>query len=790
MAVDTRKVMISMDTTLTGSADTNMLNHIAGIIRNAGFKVETIGVGPNKWSNWIHNQGGWNASNTILLGIVNGIDAGVVEECTSNYGYNKSDGAKIGLPKGIDRRWHGPNGFLHNDRNNTHVLACFYRCKDFYNPGSEYYDWLVRAHDDNYSKSSFKGVAHPRALLEEYGHKIIWAGAGMDMTGDIVAQKFIEMFDDSVTPTDTNTPTITPDDPQVDTPTTVSVDTTKKLSEQVITEVYTNAYYNEVLTAKTDRNGAFKLPLKLPYPGKYSVNINFAGSKDYNSVTHNVSIDNYTGTEFVPKLLETTTVNKYTDSSTDSIVTGSSKGYNHTISVITTKTFKDGVFDSQTSKTINNDNVSIVEPANPALVNNNENTNNESDNTITQNGDKKDPFKEKIPAVEGVPNVNIMQHMSTNFQMVDLTKKYTLTKEQYKEVLDRDSKSIQLHDYVESKYTAFLSKETPNTYNVLERERWNAVEESIYYYLVKGDGKKGTLDSPDWPDYIEIDFANHKTKFNGGTTIDWKAEKCTYWFVADNQDTGYTCGPTSSSVCTQILHKYYSERYMQSLIHASSSNGSGPGSHQSAFKSLGFTAELYSGISAAAEWLRENKPCVYHIYNHYIALADISNSSSSSTSSLTLNCSNIHLSRGSSGSNVQTLQQMLKNKGFYDGEITGTFDETLENSVKSYQRSAGLTVDGWVGPVTCRSLNGVNDSSSKILVCNSIQRDGTYGPLSGWRSYNVLKNKSFGSAVRVGLNWSISEEEKNLLRNFYSSMGGAWSKQPNLNESVRMYYLR
>lgn len=776
MAVDKRKVMVCMDTTLTGSADTNLLNHIVGIIRNAGFTVEIIGIGPNKWSNWVHNQGGWKAKDTILLGIINGTDGGVIQECTSNYGYNKSDGAKLGLPKGIDRRWHGPNGFLHNDRNNTHVLAFFYRAKDFYNPGSEYYDWLVRAHDDNYSPGSYKGTAHPRALLEEYGHKIIWAGAGIDLTGDVVAQKFIEMFSDDVTPTTNNTPSVTPQDASVETPATV--DPNKTLSEQEITEVYSNAYYNDVFTCKTNSNGAFSLPLKLPYLGKYSVNLNFAGSKDYNGVTHNVTLDNYTGKEFVPELLETITVNKYTDGSTDNHVTGSSQGHAHTISVITTRTFKDGVFDSQTTKTINNDDVSIVEPDNPGLVKGNNTT-----DTIVQDSTKRDPFRENVPLVNGVPNVAVMQHMSNNFEMVNLTKQYTLSKAQYKEVMDRDSKSIQLHDYVESKYTAFLSKETPHTYQVIERERWNAVEESIYYYMVKADGKKNTLDSPEWSGEITIDFANRKTTI-GTSTIDWKAEKCTYWFVADNQDLNYTCGPTSSSVCTQILHKYYSERYMQSLIHATSGAGSAPSAHQSALKSLGFTAEMYSGIGSAAEWLRQNKPCVYHIYNHYICLADISGGNSSTM----LNCNGISLRRGDTGSNVEKLQTVLKSKGFYNGAINGTFDATLENSVKSYQRSVGLTVDGWVGSQTCSSLN--NSGDTKILVCNSVQTDGQYGPLSGWRSYTTLKNKSFGSAVKVGLNWNIAEEEKTLLRNFYQSMGGAWSKQPNLNESVRMYYLR
>lgn len=63
-----------------------------------------------------------------------------------------------------------------------------------------------------------------------------------------------------------------------------------------------------------------------------------------------------------------------------------------------------------------------------------------------------------------------------------------------------------------------------------------------------------------------------------------------------------------------------------------------------------------------------------------------------------------NLSLGSSGEEVRQLQERLREFGFYDGEITGEFDEKTEASVKYFQDAEGLAADGVVGIMTLHEL--------------------------------------------------------------------------------------
>jgi hypothetical protein len=58
------------------------------------------------------------------------------------------------------------------------------------------------------------------------------------------------------------------------------------------------------------------------------------------------------------------------------------------------------------------------------------------------------------------------------------------------------------------------------------------------------------------------------------------------------------------------------------------------------------------------------------------------------------------LRSGGSGDSVAFLQRALERLGLYAGEIHGSFDDATLTAVMEFQRGAGLTVDGTVGPVT------------------------------------------------------------------------------------------
>ena len=64
------------------------------------------------------------------------------------------------------------------------------------------------------------------------------------------------------------------------------------------------------------------------------------------------------------------------------------------------------------------------------------------------------------------------------------------------------------------------------------------------------------------------------------------------------------------------------------------------------------------------------------------------------------------LKLGSTGTAVKNLVEALKSQGFYSGAVTNKYTTAVEKAVRSYQRSAGLSVDGIAGAATQHSLYG------------------------------------------------------------------------------------
>jgi peptidoglycan hydrolase-like protein with peptidoglycan-binding domain len=66
------------------------------------------------------------------------------------------------------------------------------------------------------------------------------------------------------------------------------------------------------------------------------------------------------------------------------------------------------------------------------------------------------------------------------------------------------------------------------------------------------------------------------------------------------------------------------------------------------------------------------------------------------------------LRQGSHGPEVERLQRLLHQHGYYGGAIDGDFGWRTHVAVTKYQDDAGLTADGAVGPDTWRSLEGTS----------------------------------------------------------------------------------
>lgn len=80
-----------------------------------------------------------------------------------------------------------------------------------------------------------------------------------------------------------------------------------------------------------------------------------------------------------------------------------------------------------------------------------------------------------------------------------------------------------------------------------------------------------------------------------------------------------------------------------------------------------------------------------------MSLSGSSSGTSSGSSSGTLR-------KGSSGDSVKTLQQKLKNWGYYGGSVDGVFGSGTDQAVRYFQSRNGLTADGVVGSATAAAL--------------------------------------------------------------------------------------
>ncbi len=63
---------------------------------------------------------------------------------------------------------------------------------------------------------------------------------------------------------------------------------------------------------------------------------------------------------------------------------------------------------------------------------------------------------------------------------------------------------------------------------------------------------------------------------------------------------------------------------------------------------------------------------------------------------------------GSRSEEVKRIQQVLKEQGYYKGNIDGIFGTGTKNAVMAFQRDKGLTVDGIAGKNTLKALGITN----------------------------------------------------------------------------------
>ena len=217
-------------------------------------------------------------------------------------------------------------------------------------------------------------------------------------------------------------------------------------------------------------------------------------------------------------------------------------------------------------------------------------------------GTPKSPLKDKIPLKNGVPNVD---YMTLNYVVADGNMKYTLKKAQYNEVIKRDSYCLYLHNKL-SKYTFFKTKDEPNLNHIVKREKWNIIEREINTKIVKKNRNNY------WPSQI---------------TVSLNGKSYTYPEVRDVQNTGYSCGPTSSSMCSQVLRNYVCEKQLTkqsgtSVMWGSSTKGLKKGLEKNHFKCSIYYKSTFN--NALKQLKKGGCALVFHTWSHYVAILDIS----------------------------------------------------------------------------------------------------------------------------------------------------------------------
>ena len=59
---------------------------------------------------------------------------------------------------------------------------------------------------------------------------------------------------------------------------------------------------------------------------------------------------------------------------------------------------------------------------------------------------------------------------------------------------------------------------------------------------------------------------------------------------------------------------------------------------------------------------------------------------------------------GSRGAEVEAIQERLKERGLYNGNVDGIYGTQTQKAVKAFQKQQGLTQDGIAGPATLKKL--------------------------------------------------------------------------------------
>ncbi|MDZ8186708.1 MAG: peptidoglycan-binding protein [Nostoc sp. ChiSLP02] len=137
------------------------------------------------------------------------------------------------------------------------------------------------------------------------------------------------------------------------------------------------------------------------------------------------------------------------------------------------------------------------------------------------------------------------------------------------------------------------------------------------------------------------------------------------------------------------------------------------------------------------------------------------------------------LEKGDRGPSVRNLQQKLKSAGFYQAPITQIYDASTEESVRRFQKAAGIQVNGVVGPTTLQKLENWRTKKPNTATTQAKKTSTISSTTNQRRDSNYLMKGDEGESVRV------LQERLRVAGFYYGNATGIFG--PITEEAVRRF---
>jgi len=118
------------------------------------------------------------------------------------------------------------------------------------------------------------------------------------------------------------------------------------------------------------------------------------------------------------------------------------------------------------------------------------------------------------------------------------------------------------------------------------------------------------------------------------------------------------------------------------------------------------------------------------------------------------------LKKGSTGEDVQQLQQALMDLGYNVGAVDGQFGSETESAVKAFQRDRELTVDGIVGEITWLNIDESDTSNP------TVKKGSTGNPVR-----RVQKRLTLGGYDTGGVDGIFGAATESAVKRFQEDQG-------------------